>query len=114
MFDLIGGTSTGGIIALCIGTGALNAENTMKLYTEQAPKIFIKKHIPKAFMLFTNHYYEIKPLEEYLNEVFGTATMNMPMPNSTKACLLLVALPLTSPGFRCFNSSAFLYSDFIL
>ena len=42
-FDLIAGTSTGGIIAIGLGLG-LSAGDIMKLYVEQGPAIFGQEH----------------------------------------------------------------------
>ena len=42
-FDLIAGTSTGGIIAIGLGLG-LSANDILKLYVEQGPAIFDQEH----------------------------------------------------------------------
>jgi uncharacterized protein len=42
-FDLIAGTSTGGIIAIGLGLG-LSAKDILKLYEEQGPAIFDQQH----------------------------------------------------------------------
>src|SRR3954464_8139195 len=42
-FDLIAGTSTGGIIAIGLGLG-LSAKDILKLYVEQGPAIFDQEH----------------------------------------------------------------------
>src|ERR1700730_16069457 len=42
-FDLIAGTSTGGIIAIGLGLG-LPANEILKLYVEQGPAIFDQEH----------------------------------------------------------------------
>ena len=42
-FDLIAGTSTGGIIAIGLGLG-LSAGDILKLYVEQGPAIFGQEH----------------------------------------------------------------------
>ena len=42
-FDLIAGTSTGGIIAIGLGLG-LSASDILKLYVEQGPAIFDQQH----------------------------------------------------------------------
>src|SRR6266404_3453401 len=44
-FDLIAGTSTGGIIALGLGVG-LSAGDILRLYEEQGPAIFDQHHGP--------------------------------------------------------------------
>src|ERR1700681_4013250 len=42
-FELIAGTSTGGIIAIGLGLG-LSANDILKLYVEQGPAIFDQEH----------------------------------------------------------------------
>jgi uncharacterized protein len=42
-FDLIAGTSTGGIIAIGLGLG-LSADDILKLYVEKGPAIFDQEH----------------------------------------------------------------------
>src|ERR1700730_19202618 len=42
-FDLIAGTSTGGIIAIGLGLG-LSAKDILKFYAERGPAIFDQKH----------------------------------------------------------------------
>src|SRR5258708_18104406 len=42
-FDLIAGTSTGGIIAIALGLG-LPARDILKLYVEEGPTIFDQQH----------------------------------------------------------------------
>lgn len=78
-FDLICGTSTGGIIALAIATG-IPAKQIVKLYIENGPRIFPYK--VKSFRLwgmvkqasFCSKYPEYR-LREALNGVFGEKTL---------------------------------------
>lgn len=43
-FDMIGGTSTGGLIALMLGRLGMTVDECIKEYTDLAPKIFTKLH----------------------------------------------------------------------
>jgi patatin-like phospholipase/acyl hydrolase len=43
-FDMIGGTSTGGLIALMLGRLGLTVDECIQEYTGLAPKIFTKIH----------------------------------------------------------------------
>jgi patatin-like phospholipase/acyl hydrolase len=78
-FDMIAGTSTGGIIAIGLGLG-LSAKDILKLYVEQGPAIFDQEHgaiqnwVRKrlrgmAHLLVTKH--PSKPLRRALEEVLG-------------------------------------------
>jgi patatin-like phospholipase/acyl hydrolase len=78
-FDMIAGTSTGGIIAIGLGLG-LSAKDILKLYVEQGPAIFDQEHgaiqnwVRKrlrgmAHLIVTKHPSE--PLRRALEEVLG-------------------------------------------
>jgi patatin-like phospholipase/acyl hydrolase len=43
-FHMIGGTSTGGLIALMLGRMRLSVDDCIDAYTELSPKIFTKLH----------------------------------------------------------------------
>src|SRR5579862_7682308 len=78
-FDLIAGTSTGGIIAIGLGLG-LSAGDILKLYVEQGPAIFGQDHGSvqnwfrqklrgMAHLVATKHSSE--PLRRALEDVLG-------------------------------------------
>ena len=78
-FDLIAGTSTGGIIAIGLGLG-LSARDILNLYVEQGPAIFDQQHGPIqnwvrqkargiAHLFVTKHSSE--PLRRALDGVLG-------------------------------------------
>ncbi|MGA2567631.1 MAG: CBASS cGAMP-activated phospholipase [Pseudolabrys sp.] len=82
-FDLIAGTSTGGIIAIGLGLG-LRARDILKLYMEEGPAIFGQQHgaIENwvrqklrgiAHLLVTKHSSE--PLRRALEGVLGSRTL---------------------------------------
>jgi patatin-like phospholipase/acyl hydrolase len=78
-FDLIAGTSTGGIIALGLGLG-LTARDILKLYEEKGPAIFDQQHgvignfvrqrLRGALHLFGSKY-SSKPLQDALAGILG-------------------------------------------
>jgi patatin-like phospholipase/acyl hydrolase len=75
LFDLIAGTSTGGIIALATGTAVRNgqpysAENVAELYAENGQTIF-EQHWYTGIRSIFGPKYSPKPLEEVLGEYFG-------------------------------------------
>jgi uncharacterized protein len=76
-FDLIGGTSTGSIIASCLAIG-MKVEEITALYMRLGGKIFSGKY--KWWNVFTidemiRAGYDEKPLEEELQSVFGDITL---------------------------------------
>jgi patatin-like phospholipase/acyl hydrolase len=76
-FDLIGGTSTGSIIAACLAIG-MKVEEITKLYMRLGGKIFSGKyHWYNVFELdeLIHAGYNEKPLEEELQQVFGDITL---------------------------------------
>ncbi|PKR55604.1 CBASS cGAMP-activated phospholipase [Thalassospira marina] len=85
-FDLIAGTSTGGIIALGLGHG-LTAREALELYLENGGAIFPKRIVPRIpfgkalsagyqFLRDLAVYrYEREPLEKVLRDNFGNALL---------------------------------------
>lgn len=76
-FDLIGGTSTGSIIASCLAVG-MEVDEIREKYFELGGKIFGKKY--KWWNVFQlddliKARYDGKPLEEELHKVFGNITI---------------------------------------
>lgn len=68
-FDLIVGTSTGGIIALGLGLG-LSAKEILKFYEEHGPNIFRGNRLLKHFRHFTLAKYKNKELKSALEQTF--------------------------------------------
>jgi uncharacterized protein len=68
-FDLIVGTSTGGIIALGLGLG-YSAKELLEFYERLGPKVFVpkKKNIISSFF---NTKYDSTNLEKELQDLFG-------------------------------------------
>jgi uncharacterized protein len=92
-FDLIAGTSTGGIIALALATG-ISAERILKLYVDRGEEVFPR---PKWDVLrmrrawrrlrgLAHYAYDPKPLQKHLYAVFedriiGSATRRLCIPS---------------------------------
>ncbi len=68
-FDLIGGTSTGAILAVGLALG-LKAAELRDFYLKFGRQIFTKVFLPERFW----HSYPSGPLEERLKDVFGEGT----------------------------------------
>lgn len=89
-FDLIAGTSTGGIIAIGLGLG-LSAEEIRDLYLEKAELIF-----PPTFFSATKHWisekYSSTGLQTALTELFGSKCLG----NSSTRLLI----PAFDPKFQ--------------
>ena len=68
-FDLIGGTSTGAILAVGIALG-LRAAELRDFYLKFGKDIFTKVFWPKRFW----HSYPSRPLEQHLKKQFGEST----------------------------------------
>jgi patatin-like phospholipase/acyl hydrolase len=69
-FDLLVGTSTGGIIALGLASGRTCAE-MLDFYRSAGPEIFSK---PRAITQAFRPKYDRKPLDEILRKEFGAST----------------------------------------
>ena len=83
-FDLIGGTSTGAILAAGLALG-LRAEDLRNFYLQYGPEIFKKTWLLTRFW----HSYPSGPLERRLREKFGEAT-NLGS-DRLGTCVMLVA-----------------------
>lgn len=71
-FDLIGGTSTGAIIAACLAIGS-DVDSVIKKYKDIGPKIFAEKNwiVKKIF----KSSYDSRPLQEELESIFKKITI---------------------------------------
>jgi uncharacterized protein len=76
-FDMIAGTSTGGIVALGLGYGK-TAADILQVYAERGANIFPPTNtlgrMHRYFRQSRRYVYERKPLEEELLRIFGQAT----------------------------------------
>lgn len=82
-FDLIAGTSTGGIIALGLGMG-LSAREILDFYTTHGQRIFRTRTKLRGARHFLRAKYPAAPLRSALTDVFGERTFG----ESTKRLLI--------------------------
>jgi len=78
-FDLITGTSTGGIIALALSLG-MRAREILQIYTELGPRIFPRSRYRlvnawRSLRRYRHYAYDPAPLKDGLTRVFGNATL---------------------------------------
>src|SRR6267378_4287150 len=75
-FDLIAGTSIGGIIAIGLGLG-LTARQMGEFFVNEGPRIFPRQAIPTSTfrLLFGRERYNPGPLREALQKVFCAKTL---------------------------------------
>ena len=76
-FDLITGTSTGGIIALGLGAG-MTARSLLDLYVSQGHRVFPQEQRRQGQRLFrrlSRNRYERAALDEMLRQTLGTRTL---------------------------------------
>ena len=69
-FDLIAGTSTGGIIAIALGLGH-KASEILELYEKHGPKIFGGSRLTRSIRHLFRYKYGPKLLHEALQDIFG-------------------------------------------
>jgi patatin-like phospholipase/acyl hydrolase len=103
VFDLIAGTSTGGIIALgigaaCHGSGPYTPSELLRFYVRDGPDIFHQDWTTKLWQVFRPKY-SPAPLERVLREFFGEKPLK-----SALTPLLITSYDLTSQRAFFFKS----------
>lgn len=76
-FDLIAGTSTGGIIALSLGLG-ISARDILDFYLTEGHRIFPTSSVPQSIRLVSHLFrpkYRVGPLEIVLKRHFGESRL---------------------------------------
>ncbi|THW41362.1 phospholipase, patatin family protein [Aureobasidium pullulans] len=69
-FDVIGGTSTGGLIAIMLGRLDMSVDECIKAYTELSATVFHKKHrIPVNIRGNLKERYDSKVLEQAIKQI---------------------------------------------
>lgn len=94
-FDLVAGTSTGGIIALALGAGKAPRE-IVAFYAEHGPHIFShrRRRMPRQLV---RSKYDVEPLREALDGVLG------------ERCLWESSVPLCVPSYDLRTDDVYLF-----
>ena len=118
-FDLIGGTSTGAIIAASLAIGK-SASEVKEKYLQLGSEIFGDK---KGFLgVYTNYKYNEAPLKKALKDMFGDIKIGDEGENGLKTGLCIVAKRLDTfstwpvcnhPKAKYFAKNRFLLRDFV-
>lgn len=105
-FDLICGTSTGGIIALGLGLG-LSAKDMVDFYVNKGPKIFPMTGFVRRNWYNFSHWFggkfSVEALESALKESYSKAPNGMNLDNSS-ARLLITSYNLTNNSTRVYRT----------
>jgi predicted acylesterase/phospholipase RssA len=98
-FDLVVGTSTGGIIALGLAAG-LKAREIIDFYIEHGPGVFCGPHLPRRLRQWTVGKYHAKGLRSALEEVFGDRRLG-----ESKTRVVVPALNLETGEVRIYKTA---------
>lgn len=98
LFDVIGGTSTGAIVAASLGIAHKTVEEVEALYRRLIGKIFAKHPVNGPKMLLTRAYYDTRVLESTLKEECGTGVfIDSLAEESTNKVLVVSSIMSRSP-----------------
>lgn len=120
-FDLVGGTSTGAIIASLIAVGGYSVTEIKKLYKELGGQIFSDRNGINLFgkQIYLNGKYNSEPLKEQLKKIFSDARLGDDA-NKTGLCIVTKRLdtcstwPVTNnPAAAFFPVNRFLIRDIV-
>ena len=99
-FDLIAGTSTGGIIALALGLG-LPAQEVLGFYLEHGPKIFPVTGIRRrAFRHWVRSKHRVDALRTAVSEILGDRRLG-----ESQTRLVIPAFDAVSGDIRLFKTA---------
>jgi patatin-like phospholipase/acyl hydrolase len=98
-FDLIVGTSTGGIIALGLGAG-LSAAEIRNFYLERGPRIFRGNRVLRKVRHWATAKYDPQQLRTELEEVFGDKKLG-----ESKTRLVIPSMDVNSGKVRLWKTA---------
>ncbi len=98
-FDLIAGTSTGGIVALALGLG-LSAREIVEFYRRHGPEIFRGHRLLRRLRQIAIAKYAHEPLKSVLTDSFGGRLLG-----DSRTRLLIPSLNLTTGRVHVFKTA---------
>jgi len=120
-FDLIGGTSTGSIIAALLAIGGYKVSEIKKMYSELGKKIFSDKHGFNLLgkQIYIDRKYDAAPLKEELARIFKDARLGDDS-NKTGFCAVTKRLDtfstwpvLNNPAGKYYSVNRYLIKDIV-
>lgn len=120
-FDLIGGTSTGSIIAALLAVGGCSVAAVKEMYKTLGAKIFSDRNGLNLFgqQIYFHGRYDAAPLKEELQRIFGDARLGDET-NKTGLCVVTQRLdtcstwPVTNnPNAKYFSTNRFFVRDIV-
>ena len=120
-FDLIGGTSTGSIIAALLAVGGYSVAEIKTMYRDLGAKIFSDLNGFNLFgkRIYIDRKYDAAPLKEELEKIFKDARLG-DNTNKTGLCVVAKRLdtcstwPVTNnPSAKFYNQNRFLVKDIV-
>ncbi|OQP66525.1 hypothetical protein A3860_13655 [Niastella vici] len=111
-FDLIGGTSTGSIIAALLAVGGYSVGEIKKMYKDLGGKIFSDHHGFNLLgkQIYLDRKYDSTPLKEELEKIFGDARLG-DNTNKTGLCIVTKRLDTCSTWPVTNNPNAIYYEE---
>jgi hypothetical protein len=104
-FDLIAGTSTGGIIALALGLG-MAAREVLDLYLDTGHQIFPRRRLPRPLHGLLRARYSNAPLRQILQGAFGERRLG-----DSRARLVIPSMDLAAERVHVYRTSH--HPDFV-
>ena len=98
-FDLIAGTSTGGILAIGLGMG-MSARHLLRFYEKHGPEIFAGGRLWREVRAFVQAKYSNAPLHRVLKHRFGERRLG-----ESRTRLMIPCLNVTQGKVRVFQTS---------
>jgi len=120
-FDLVGGTSTGAIIAALVAVGGYSVAEMKLMYKELGGQIFSDRNGFNLFgkQIYLNGKYNSQPLKDQLNKIFKDARLG-DNSNKTGLCVVTKRLdtcstwPVTNnPKAKYFDVNRFVIRDIV-
>lgn len=109
-FDLIAGTSTGGIIAIGLGLG-MSAREISQFYIDNGPSIFNQKNLPSTFNKLKNWFCKKKnSAKQFILPKYDSAELQIALERAFKnKCLGDSKVRLLIPAYHADNEDVYVF-----